>query len=123
MNFVYLFVNKPITTYAELKGMSLRTRANYDRFFKALGISGVSVDTGEVYTSLERGIVGVRLDARGDRPELGYKAPNMMDEGSGSQQRDPSVQSQSWAALSANQQQAIIKATADFEMDQMIPSS
>lgn len=120
----YLFVNKPIATSAELKGVSLRTRANYDRFFKALGVSGVSVDTGEVYTALERGIVqGFGWTLLGVT-DLNWdtKAPYMIDEGFwGANNATLLFNPKSWAALSANQQQAILKATADFEMDQMIP--
>ncbi len=120
----YLFLNKEISTPAELKGMSIRTRANYDRFFKALGISGVSVDTGEVYTALERGIaqgfgwtlLGV-TDLNWDT-----KAPFMLDEGFWAANNATLLfNKDSWAKLSANQQDAILKVTADYEMEQMIP--
>jgi len=53
----YFFLNKPISSVSELKGMKLRSTANYELFFKALGINGVTVDAAEVYTALERNIV------------------------------------------------------------------
>lgn len=120
----YIFLNKEISSSAELKGMSIRTRANYDRFFKALGISGVSVDTGEVYTALERGIaqgfgwglIGV-TDLNWDT-----KAPYVIDHGFwGATNATILFNPKSWAELSANQQAAIEKATADYEMNKMIP--
>lgn len=53
----YIWVNKPIKTLDDLKGMNLRSTAVYEALYKALGISGTTVDAAEVYTALERNIV------------------------------------------------------------------
>lgn len=53
----YLRINKPIKTIDELKGVKMRTAALYDRMMKKLGIVPVTVNFGETYTSLERGLV------------------------------------------------------------------
>jgi len=120
----YLFLKKEISSPDELKGMSIRTRANYDKFFNALGISGVSVDHAEVYTALERGIAegfGWTLLGVTDS-DWDTKAPFMLDHGFWAANNATILfNPDSWAKLSANQQDAIAKATADYEKDKMVP--
>ncbi|MEW5920844.1 MAG: TRAP transporter substrate-binding protein DctP [Bacillota bacterium] len=53
----HFYLNEPSQGIADLKGRSLRTRANYDRFMREIGVVPVSIDHGEVYTALERGII------------------------------------------------------------------
>ena len=53
----YLRVNKPIKGLADLKGMKLRTAAKYDKMMLKLGIVPVTVQMGETYTALQRGVV------------------------------------------------------------------
>jgi TRAP-type transport system periplasmic protein len=53
----YLWTNKPVTKLDDFKGMKLRSNVTYDRFMKYLGSSPVTVQPGEVFTALERGVV------------------------------------------------------------------
>jgi TRAP-type transport system periplasmic protein len=52
----HLYLNKPIDK-ADLKGLTLRVTPVYRAFFEALGAKNVQTPPGEVYTSLERGVV------------------------------------------------------------------
>jgi TRAP-type C4-dicarboxylate transport system substrate-binding protein len=49
--------NKPIKGIDELKGVKMRTSALYDRMMKKMGIVPVTVQFGETFTALERGLV------------------------------------------------------------------
>jgi len=53
-----MWVVKPVKDIGDLKGIKMRTMSLYDRFQKALGIIPVTIPTPEVYTALERGVVG-----------------------------------------------------------------
>lgn len=52
-----MWSKKPIKKLADLKGMKMRSFFLYDRLQKALGITPVTIPTGELYTALERGVV------------------------------------------------------------------
>lgn len=53
----YLYVNKPVKGIEDLKGMKMRTAALYDRMMVKLGMVPVTVQFGETYTALQRGVV------------------------------------------------------------------
>ena len=53
----YIFINTPLNSYKELSGRPLRSVANFELFFNALGINGVYVDAAETFSALERNIV------------------------------------------------------------------
>jgi len=53
----YLYVSKPAARLEDLKGRRLRTAAKYDKMMKALGIVPVTIEFGETYTALQRGVV------------------------------------------------------------------
>lgn len=55
----HLTTNKPVKTPADLKGLKLRTMANeiHIAAFKALGAGPVPMAWGEVYTSLDQGVI------------------------------------------------------------------
>jgi len=53
----WLRINKPVKGIDELKGVKMRTSALYDRMMKKLGIVPVTVQFGETFTGLERGLV------------------------------------------------------------------
>src|SRR5690348_2563199 len=55
-NPFHLYLNKPITK-PDLTGLKLRITPVYRDFFQALGATVVQTPPGEVYTSLERGVV------------------------------------------------------------------
>jgi len=55
-NPFHLYLNKPITT-PDLTGLKIRITPVYRDFFQALGATVVQTPPGEVYTSLERGVV------------------------------------------------------------------
>lgn len=53
----YMWLKEPAKTSADLRGRRLRTHPIYDRFYKAIGISAVTIDTSEIFTALERGVI------------------------------------------------------------------
>lgn len=53
----YLYVKKPIKGIDELKGLKMRTAAKYDKMMLKLGMVPVTVQFGETYTALQRGVV------------------------------------------------------------------
>lgn len=53
----YLYVKKPVKGLEDLKGLKMRTAAKYDKMMLKLGMIPVTVSFGEVYTSLQRGVV------------------------------------------------------------------
>jgi TRAP-type C4-dicarboxylate transport system substrate-binding protein len=55
-NPFHLYLNKPITS-PDLTGLKIRITPVYRDFFQSLGATVVQTPPGEVYTSLERGVV------------------------------------------------------------------
>jgi TRAP-type transport system periplasmic protein len=53
----YLYVKKPAKGIDDLKGMKMRTAAKYDKMMLKLGMTPVTVQFGETYTALQRGVV------------------------------------------------------------------
>jgi len=53
----YLYVKKPVRGLEDLKGLKMRTAAKYDKMMLKLGMIPVTVSFGEIYTSLQRGVV------------------------------------------------------------------
>jgi TRAP-type transport system periplasmic protein len=56
-NPFYLFVKKPVGKLEDLKGVKMRTAAKYDKMMLKLGMIPVTVQFGETYTALQRGVV------------------------------------------------------------------
>lgn len=56
-NPFYLFVKKPVGKLEDLKGIKMRTAAKYDKMMLKLGMIPVTVQFGETYTALQRGVV------------------------------------------------------------------
>jgi len=52
-----LRVNKAVKGLGDLKGLKMRTAAKYDKMMLKLGIVPVTIQFGEVYTALQRGVV------------------------------------------------------------------
>ncbi len=53
----YLYTRKAVSKLDDLKGLKLRTAAKYDKMMKKLGIVPVTIEFGETYTGLQRGVV------------------------------------------------------------------
>ena len=53
----YLRVKKPVKGLEDLKGLKMRTAAKYDKMMLKLGMVPVTIQFGEVYTALQRGVV------------------------------------------------------------------
>ncbi len=53
----YLWANKKAEKLSDLKGLKMRTGSLYDRFMRALGKVPVTMNSPEVHTALERGVV------------------------------------------------------------------
>lgn len=52
-----LFLNKPISRVADLKGMKIRCSPTHTAFLKKIGAQPVVIPPPDVYTALERGVV------------------------------------------------------------------
>jgi TRAP-type C4-dicarboxylate transport system substrate-binding protein len=52
----YLYVKKNVTRLDDLKGLKMRTAAKYDKMMKRLGMVPVTIEFGETYTALQRGV-------------------------------------------------------------------
>jgi TRAP-type transport system periplasmic protein len=52
----YLYVKKPVTKLDDLKGLKMRTAAKYDKMMKKLGMVPITIEFGETYTALQRGV-------------------------------------------------------------------
>lgn len=52
-----IYVNKPIKTLDDLKGMKLRCSPTLIPFLKKIGVNPVMMKPGDIYTALERGVV------------------------------------------------------------------
>jgi len=53
----YLYVKKQVSGLEDLKGLKMRTAAKYDKMMLKLGMVPVTVQFGETYTALQRGVV------------------------------------------------------------------
>ena len=53
----YLYVTKPAAKLDDLKGRRMRTAVKYDKMMRALGMVPVTIEFGETYTALQRGVV------------------------------------------------------------------
>lgn len=52
-----LFLNKKISTLAELKGLKIRVAPLYTSWMKSLGANPITIPPMEIYTAMERGVV------------------------------------------------------------------
>ena len=57
MSPFFLWVKKEPKSLADLKGLKMRTGSLYDRMMRKLGMIPVTMNSPEVYTALERGVV------------------------------------------------------------------
>jgi TRAP-type C4-dicarboxylate transport system substrate-binding protein len=53
----YLYVSKPVAKLDDLQGRRMRTAVKYDKMMRALGMVPVTIEFGETYTALQRGVV------------------------------------------------------------------
>ena len=67
-----LFMNKPITSVADLKGLRIRSTNTYKAFLDAAGAIPVNTGRGEVYTALERGVVDGYINLSTELKPLGW---------------------------------------------------
>ena len=117
----YFWLNKPITTLADLKGRTLRTQALFDRFMKELGIVPVSVNVAEVYTSLASNIVqGFGFPFLGPR-DSGWTeiTKYVIDQPFFNQNGTIVVNPKTWEKLSPDLQKKVMEATVQFESDML----
>lgn len=52
-----VYLNKPIKTIDDFKGMKLRTSNTYKPFFDAIGVNALQMARREIFTAMERGVV------------------------------------------------------------------
>ncbi|WP_080835660.1 TRAP transporter substrate-binding protein DctP [Cohnella massiliensis] len=113
-----IWLNEPVTTLAELNGKKIRATGNYTRFFESLGINSVIIDPGEVYTSLQTGVVEgfVYGGLQGPR-QNGWtdSSKYVLDHPFWNQNVTIVMNPAKWDSISAENQQKILDATAEYE--------
>jgi TRAP-type C4-dicarboxylate transport system substrate-binding protein len=72
LNF-QIHTNKKIEKISDFKGLTIRTMPLFNPFIKALGASPVTTPPGEIYTSLERGVVNGFMWARFSITSMGLQ--------------------------------------------------
>ncbi|MEK4023704.1 MULTISPECIES: TRAP transporter substrate-binding protein DctP [unclassified Sporosarcina] len=113
-----LWLNDSIDSVDDLEKMPIRSAPNYTRFFEKLGISSAMIDPSEVYTSLQTGVVkgfvyggfnGPRQDGWTDSSKY------VLDHPFWTQNCTILMNDDKWKEISAEDQEAILAATADYE--------
>src|SRR5499425_1622340 len=115
-NPFHLYLNKPIST-PDLTGLKIRITPVYRDFFQALGATVVQTPPGEVYTSLERGVVdGYGWPITGIF-DLGWheKTKYRVDPGFYSAEVSVLINKASWDKLNAAQKKVIADTAAWLE--------
>jgi TRAP-type transport system periplasmic protein len=115
-NPFHLYLTKPITS-PDLTGLKLRITPVYRDFFQAMGATVVQTAPGEVYTSLERGVVdGYGWPITGIF-DLGWheKTKYRVDPGFYSAEVSILINKASWAKLNDQQKKVISDAAAWIE--------
>ncbi|PIC64929.1 hypothetical protein CSV79_04745 [Sporosarcina sp. P13] len=115
-----MWLNKPIDSVDDLKNLPIRSAPNYTRFFEKLGIASAMIDPSEVYTSLQTGVVkgfvyggfnGPRKDGWTDSTKY------ILDHPFWTQNCTILMNNDKWDEISAEDRDAIIAATADYEKE------
>jgi len=112
-NPFHLYLNKPVAS-PDLTGLKIRITPVYRDFFQALGATVVQTPPGEVYTSLERGVVdGYGWPITGIF-DLGWheKTKYRVDPGFYTAEVSVLVNKTAWAKLS-DKQRAVLRKAAD----------
>jgi len=115
-NPFHLYLTKPITTL-DFTGLKLRITPVYRDFFQAMGATVVQTAPGEVYTSLERGVVdGYGWPITGIF-DLGWheKTKYRVDPGFYSAEVSILINKATWAKLDDQQKKVILDAAAWIE--------
>lgn len=115
----YLWTNEKIETLEDLEGMEMRSNPTYDGILGELGISPVTVDPSDVYTSLERNMVdGFGFPLLGPH-QTGWTEVTeyIIDEPFLNQNATILFNSSAFDSLSSEVQETIHNATAEFEKE------
>ena len=113
-----IWLNEPISSLAELKNKKIRATGNYTRYFDSLGIKTVIIDPGEVYTSLQTGVVeGFVFGGISGPHKNGWtdSAKYVLDHPFWNANCAIIMNPDKWDSLSEEQQKTIQTATAEFE--------
>src|SRR5215470_9179633 len=117
-NPFHLYLNKPITK-PDLTGLKIRITPVYRDFFQALGATVVQTPPGEVYTSLERGVVDGYGWPTAGIFDLGWheKTKYRVDPGFYRAEVSFLMNKTSWGKLDEAQRKIINEAAARIEAD------
>lgn len=109
----HIFLNKPLKTLADFKGLRLRTTPTYRKFFDRLGANQVETSRGELYTAMERGVVSGYANPMSEVGPAGWDKVSKfrLDPGFYHAIVTITMNLKKWNSLS-KQQQAIIDAAA-----------
>lgn len=113
-----IWLSDNIQDSAQLKGKKIRATGNYTRFFDSLGITSVIIDPSEVYTALQTGIVeGFAYGGVQGPRKNGWtdSVKYVLDHPFWNQNCTIVMGLDKWDSISAENQQAILTTTAEYE--------
>jgi len=119
----YFWTNERINTLDGFEGVTFRSNPTYRPILNELGAEQIDIVPGEVYTSLERGVVeGYGWPILGAREQGWTEVTNfVLDEPFIDRNQNASIfaNSETFGSLSSEVQEAIRSATASFESQMM----
>ena len=111
----HIFLNKPVSSLADFKGLRLRTTPTYRKFFDRLGAIQVETSRGELYTAMERGVVSGYANPMSEVAPAGWDKVSKYQVNPGFYHAIVTITMnlKKWNSLS-KQQQAVIDAAAIY---------
>ena len=126
LGFRKFYSKKEIKNVGDVKGRKVRVQATKteDRFFSAYGAIPVHMPIGQVYTSLETGLVDIAENGADIyRAQKHYEvAPVLSSSNHEANNNHLWVSDKVWASLTP-EEQGWVKATADYSREKMVPRS
>jgi TRAP-type C4-dicarboxylate transport system substrate-binding protein len=113
-----IWLNNKVEKLNDLQGVKIRATANYTRFFQKIGITPLIINPSEVYTALQTGLVkgfvyggmlGPRKNGWTDSSKF------VLDHPFWNQNCAILMNTNKWASISKENQDAILKATTEYE--------
>lgn len=114
----YQWINKDAKNLDDLKGLKMRTGSLFDKFMRAFGMVPVTINSPEVYTALERGVVdGFGWPVLGPRQRGWLKKVKYVIDIPffGNSNMIAGVNMDKWKALPADVQKKVMDVTIGYE--------
>ncbi len=115
--FFQVHTNKKIEKLTDFKGLNIRTMPLFNPFIKALGANPVTTPPGEIYTSLERGVVDGFMWARFSITSMGLQEVSKYTIDPGLFQIEPAtmINLDRWKKLPKDLQDILMETMKEYE--------